>query len=135
MSPKEKKRLLEAEKIFSSIFNSPPPPLLKERYLEAAQRFSKNYTATEIAECQKAIGKIGDLEALELAARHTGKLPLLVLKFRIMTYLAEGSPLSRKFYINDTDAPMTGWFSLFYGGMRTAAKLVKGILLMVYLKI
>lgn len=125
----------EAEKIFNSIFKAPLPLLLKERYLKATEKFSKSYTSSEIAECQKAIEKISDLEALELASRHLKKLPFLVLKFRIIVFLAEGWPLTRKSYINNKDISLVGWFSFFYCGIRTAIKLVKGIFLLTYLKI
>ncbi len=135
MNLKEKKKLEEAEKIFNSIFKSFPPPLLKERYLKASEKFSKGFTPLEIAECQRAIEKISDLEALELASRHLKKLPLLVLKFRIMVFLAEGWPLLRKRYINDKNVSLAGLSSIFYSGIRTAGKLVKGIFLLTYLKI
>jgi len=125
----------EDEKIFNSIFKAPFPPSLKEWCSKATEKFSKNYTPSEITECQKAIEKISDLEALELASRHLKKLPFLVLKFRIIVFLAEGCPLTRKSYINNKDASLLGWLTLFYCGLRTAIKLVKGIFLLAYLKI
>jgi hypothetical protein len=135
MSPKEKERLEEAEKIFNSIFKAPFPSLLKERYLKASEKFSKSFAPFEIAECQRAIKKISDLEALELASRHLKKLPFLVVKFRIMVFLAEGWPLLRKHYINNKNTSLAGLSFIFYCGIRTAAKFVKGIFLLTFLKI
>ncbi len=125
----------ESEKIFNSVFKVPFPPLLKERFSKATEKFSRNYTPSEITECQKAVEKISDLEALELASRHLKKLPFLVLKFRIIVFLAEGWPLTRKSYINDRDVFLLGWLVLFYCCLRTAIKFIKGIFLLAYLKI
>jgi hypothetical protein len=135
MNSKKKKKLEEAEKIFNSIFKASPPPLLKERYVKASEKFSKSFTPLEIAECQRAIKKTSDLEALELASRYLKKLPFLVLKFRIMVFLAEGWPLLRKHYINNKNASLAGLASIFFCGIRTAAKFVKGFFLLTFLKI
>jgi hypothetical protein len=135
MSTKEKKRLEEAEKVFNSIFKVPFPPLLKEMYVRAGEELSNSYSPSEIDDCQKAIERISDLEALELASRYLKKLPFLVLKFRIMVFLAEGWPLARKSFVNDKDTSFAGWFFIFYSGIRTVAKLIKGVILLTYLKI
>lgn len=125
----------EAEKIYYSLFKSPIPHLLKERFQRASNRLSSIYPQEKLAEHNLAINRVSDLEALELAARYTKNFPLLIMKFRLMIYLAETLSQCRDFYINKTDAKFKGWISLFLGGLRSIIKFLKGFFLLLKLKI
>jgi len=125
----------EAEKIFYSIFKTPIPFSLKERFQRASMSLSAGYTQEELAEHDRAVNRVNDLEALELVARHTKKFPLLVVKVHLMIYLAETLPEYRSFYINRNDAPYKGWSFIFFSSMRTILKFLKGFLLLAKLKI
>lgn len=125
----------EADKIYSAIFRSPIPLPLKERFQRASKDLSAGYTQKELTQHNRAISQVADLEALELAARHTKNLPVLVMKFNLMVYLAETLPENRDFYINRKDTRHKGWAFLIFSGLRMVIKLSKGLLLLVKLKV
>jgi hypothetical protein len=125
----------EAEKIYYSIFKAPIPLPLKERFQRASKDLSVCYTQEEMAEYNRVLSKASDLEALELVVRHAKKLPILVMKFNLMIYLAETLPQCRNFYINRDDTLYEGWAFLFFSGLRTIVKYLKGLFLLAKLKI
>jgi hypothetical protein len=125
----------EPEKIYCAIFKSPIPLPIKERFQRASKDLSAGYTQEELAQHNRAISKVADLEALELVARHTKKLPLLVMKFNLMIYLAETLPENRNFYINRNNALCKGWAFLIFSGLRMIMKLSKGLFLLAKLRI
>jgi len=125
----------EAEQIYHSIFKDTIPLQLKKRFQEASKDLSAGYTQEEIVEYNRALQKTSDLEALELVVRHMNKLPLLVMKFHLMIYLAETIPGCRDFFINRSDTRFAGWIYLFLSGWRTIFKFLKGLFLLVVNKI
>ena len=88
----------------------------------------------DLEQYYRAIRRVGDLEALEVAGRFTKKLPLLSWKFQAMVYLAETLPENQVYFVNrQTGFFKAGWL-IFLGFLRTAYKLVKGFWLLGRLK-
>jgi len=124
----------EAEKIFRATFKSQISLPLKERFNKASELFTITYSKEDIDAYNRALEKISDLEALELAARYRNKLPVLVLKFKLMVYLAETLPENLKFFINRKDRRLIGYILIAYSGLRSMVKFIKGMFLLKTLK-
>ena len=77
----------EATRIFRAIFGADPPALVADRFIEASERLNAASDPQALAAYYTAIGRIGDLEALEVACRYRRTLPLLSAKFRVMVYI------------------------------------------------
>jgi len=73
-----------------------------------------------------ALDRVDDLEALELAARHTHRLKTLSDRFRLMIYIGETDPELQHFYVGPPIGFVRGLASVAGGAFRTVAKLVKG---------
>ena len=78
----------------------------------------------------RALLACADLEALELAARYTRKLPLLTRKFRLMAYLAETLPENQDFFINERSSFLAAFGAAWPGGLRTVCKMLKALWLL-----
>ncbi|MBE0460732.1 MAG: hypothetical protein IBX60_03760 [Candidatus Aminicenantes bacterium] len=124
----------EAEKIFRSIFKSQISLPLRENFDRASKVFTAAYSKEDIDAYNRALEKISDLEALEFASRYRNRLPLLVLKFKLMVYLAETTPENLGFYVNRKDRRLIGYISIAYGGLRSMVKFIKGMFLLRILK-
>ena len=116
----------EADKIYRIFFNRPIPELLASRFESASGKLRMAYSPQEIAVYQRAIDTVKDLEALEIAARFSSRLPLLSLQLRLMVCLAETMPENRQYYINDRDRAIAGYGAVVWSGMRSSFKLIKG---------
>jgi hypothetical protein len=116
----------EAEKIYKAIFKKDTPPLIKDRFHRAAKKFQDGFSEKEKKEYEQVLNKVSDLEALELAARFKGKIPLLVSQVRLMVHLAETLPENQHFFVSFRNKRISGFFSLCVGGMRSFFKWVKG---------
>ena len=121
---------LEAERIYQAIFRGNAPFVVKKRFIEVAARLNEKSSETEVDRCYTAIEKVSDLEALEVACRITGALPLLKTKFHVMVFLAETVPENQHYFTNEDSSVLRGWWTLVSGGLETALKLVKGIYLL-----
>lgn len=125
----------EAEKIYYALFREAIPNILKYRFVEASRMIIKRFSQREQSLYIDALERISDLEALELAARRKGQLPLLCMKFTMMVFLAETLPENQKIFINhEKDKPLLGTAAIATGLMRTGYKFVKGLLLLRALK-
>ena len=82
----------EAERIYNAVFKAHIPPSVRNRFYEAANRLTGQYTQAEQEEYRHALSRISDLEALEFTARHKERLPLLVSRIRLMVRLGETLP-------------------------------------------
>ena len=67
----------ETQAIYWALFRGTIPPLLAQRYEQATRKMDRTANARELAALGKLVAYGADLEAAELAARLTGRLPLL----------------------------------------------------------
>lgn len=116
----------EAERIYQAIFKSQIPQKIRERYFQAADILFSRFSPEENQAFDEALKKVSDLEALEVAARLRKKMPPLVFRFRLMVYLAENLPANQSVFVNSRSRRIISYFSLFFGGLRTLCKFVKG---------
>ena len=86
------RREQEGRRIHRALFRHEIPSILLEHYLIAAERMDVALGVEELDAYYRAVETQDDLEALEFAARLTGRLPLLRRKFQAMVYLAETLP-------------------------------------------
>lgn len=120
----------EAVDIYRVLFKREIPGTIKARFLEASRQVDATRSAAEVAAYYAALARINDLEALEVASRYTGKLPLLPLKFRLMVFLAETIPENHDLFVNERPAMLQAFLSLGLGLLRTIYKFAKGYLLL-----
>ena len=126
MTHKAKNEKSEAERIYRAIFRTSVPPVIEKRFYRACEVLFSTFSHEEQREYVKALEKVSDLEALELAARKRRKLPLVVSRFRLMVYLAETLPQNQGFFIQSFNKKGHSFFSLSAGGIRTSFKFIKG---------
>ena len=120
----------EAERIYYALFKKEIPLKLKKRFYEAVSRLLTSYPQERKEECQRSLAEVRDIEALELAARIHNKLPLLVSKFRLMVYLSETLPQNNNYFLNLQDKKFKGKGIVFFSGLRSLIKYIKGIFLL-----
>ena len=125
----------EAAKIYHAIFNKEIPAVTREHFKAISKIIEHRFPDEEIKKSTECIANIHDLEALELAARHLGKLPVFTLKFKIMFYWAETVPENYSEFINEKDDLMLGSLLLLASVFRSFYKLVKGIFIMIICRI
>ena len=119
----------EARRIYFAIFNQPVPPLVAERYAAASERLEANASSAELQAHRSAIDAPIDLEALELAARWTKRLPLLTRKFQLMAFLAETLPGNQSLFISRRDNFPAAFIRIAAMSLRTGWLMAKGLLL------
>jgi hypothetical protein len=120
----------DAQKIYKAIFKTDIPPLIEKRFLRASEKLSFYYSKKEIEEYNKALSKVSDLEALEFAARRKNRIPLLILKFRLMVYIAETVPENNRFFINLVNRRFEGKICVLFSGLKAVLKYIKGYFLL-----
>jgi hypothetical protein len=120
----------EAELLYRAIFDQPAPPVVVERFAGAAALLDAGAAAPDIEAYRLALERVGDLEALEVAARYRGRLPLLVRKFRLMVYLAEAVPDNQRFFVKRRPGRLGAVASVAGGLLRTAIQLARGLVLL-----
>jgi hypothetical protein len=119
----------EAQRIYSAIFNQAAPPLVVERFAAASERLEAGISPAEFQAYRAAIDSPVDLEALELAARWTGRLPLLTRKFRLMAFLAETLPGNQALFVSHRDNFPMAFVRIAALTLRTAWLMAKGLTL------
>ncbi len=119
----------EARRVYSAIFNQPVPSLVVERFAAASERLEANASPAELQAYRAAIDAPVDLEALELAARWTKRLPLLTRKFQLMAFLAETLPGNQPLFINHRDNFPAAFVRIAVMSLRTGWLMAKGLLL------
>lgn len=125
----------EAEKIYNSIFNKKIPFNIQKNFDIVSKRIEARFPDHEISRYFKIISRVNDLEALELAARTSGKLPIIKLKFKTMFYLAETNPENHSRYINEKDNYFSGISLLILSLIRSSYKLLKGLSIIFFYRI
>lgn len=119
----------EADLIYRSLFGRAIPDTLRWRFIEAVNSDSSTLAA-DLDSYYRSISHVRDLEALELAGRYSVKLPLLSRHFALMVFLAETLPDHQQHFIKRHGGLVPGAAAVLFGALRTAAKLLKGIVLL-----
>ncbi len=122
--------MTEGRKIYAALFGREIPPVVLDRFVAASKQLNALTPQGEVDRCTHAILACGDLEALELAARYTHRLPLLTRKFRLMAYLAETLPENQPFFINRRSSFIGGALSVAWAALHTAWKMAAGLWLL-----
>lgn len=120
----------EANSIYWAIFGRGIPPILVQRFMPVIERLNTTASPAELAEYYGAIESETDLEALELAGRLTGRLPLLTRKVQAMVALAETLPENQHFYINQRSSFAAGMAAMAWAAAHTARQAAKGLWLL-----
>lgn len=120
----------EAERVYRTLFDRPIPPIVANRFAAGSARLEARVSHDELARYRAAVASDLDLEALELAARYTGRLPLLTRKFRLMAYLAETVPENQGLFINHRDNLPRAFVRVAVMTLRTAWLMAKGLTLL-----
>jgi GNAT superfamily N-acetyltransferase len=118
-----------AQRIYNVLFPGRIPDELQSRFEQAWSILEGDYTELERAAHQQVVQRVGDLEALELACRHGGRLSILTDQVKLMSFLAETLPGHYEDYVGSAATPWTGCFALVLAGVRSAAKYGRGLLL------
>jgi hypothetical protein len=122
------RREQEGRRIYRALFRRDIPSILLERYLVAAERMDAELDAQDLDAHYHAVEAQNDLEALEFAARLTGRLPLLRRKFQAMVYLAETLPDHQVFFVNQRSNWLGGTVTLALSAFESVGQGVKGLL-------
>jgi hypothetical protein len=120
----------EANAIYRALFGRAIPPILVQRFLPVIDRLNATASPAELAAYYHAIETGADLEALELAGRLTGRLPLLTRKVQAMVALAETAPENQRFYVNQRSSFFTGAAAMAWAAAHTARQAAKGLWLL-----
>jgi hypothetical protein len=118
--------LSEARVLYRALFGRAAPSILVQRFLPVIDRLNAAASAAELAEYYRAIEAGADLEALELAGRLTGRLPLLTRKMQAMVALAETLPQNQRFYVNQRSSFVAGAAAMAWAAAHTARQAVRG---------
>ncbi len=121
---------VEARRIYAALFGRAIPPIVQDRFVAVSERLSRTVAPQELAAYGRIVAACADLEALEVAARYTHRLPLLSRKFRLMAYLAETLPENQPFFINERGSFLIGLWQSAIGVIATVFKLLKGVWLL-----
>ena len=122
------RREQEGRRIYRALFRRDIPSILLERYLIAAERMDAELDAQDLDAHYHAVEAQNDLEALEFAARLTGRLPLLRRKFQAMVYLAETLPDHQVFFVNRRSNWLGGIVTLGSSAFVSVVQGIKGLL-------
>ncbi len=117
----------ETDRIYEAVFDRKVPEDVKKHFNILSQKIESRFPEEEVNKYMECIEKVHDLEALELAARHLKKLPLLTEKFKIMVYLAETRPENYNIFVNEEPGLFRGCTLLLLSALRTGLKMTKGL--------
>jgi len=120
----------EAQRIYHTLFHREISPVVAERFAQASARLEAHVRPAEVAAYRRAVASGADLEALELAARYTHKLPLLTRKLGLMAYLAETLPENQALFINERSSFALGFVRIGVAGLHTVWQMLKGLWLL-----
>jgi hypothetical protein len=118
----------EAEKIYYAVFKKQIPETIRVHFEHISKSVDDHYPDDEVGKYRRCISSVKDLEALEVAARHLGKLPVLTDKLRIMICISEAFPENYPVFVNDKDNRFAGYGSILFSLFRTCYKLTKGMI-------
>jgi len=120
----------EAQAIYRALFGRAIPPILVQRFLPVVERLNAAASPAELVEYYRAVEAGADLEALEMAGRLTGRLPLLTRKMQAMVALAETLPENQSFYVNQRTSFVAGAAAMVWAAVHTARQAAKGLWLL-----
>jgi hypothetical protein len=120
----------EARSIYRALFDRDIPPILMQRYLPVIERLNAATSPAELASYYRAVETQADLEALELAGRLTGRLPLLTRKVQAMVALAETLPENQRYFVNQRSSFVAGMAAMAWTAAHTARQAAKGLWLL-----
>lgn len=120
----------ETDAIYRALFRRDTPPILVQRFLPVIERLNATVSPAELAEYYRVVEAQSDLEALELAGRLTGRLPLLTRKMQAMAALAETLPENQPFYVNSRSGFLTGAAAMAWAAAHTARQAARGLWLL-----
>ncbi len=119
--------LREAQKIHSALFPGVMPLILAERFRLASEQIDAAASSADLAAYHEAIERTEDLEALELAARLTRRLPLLSRKLHVMAYLGETLPDYQRYYVNTRSSFVRALLTIGWETLASVLKALKGL--------
>jgi ribosomal protein S18 acetylase RimI-like enzyme len=120
---------LPVQRIYNVLFPGPVPPKLSERFRAAWRQREADYTEPERVAYRRAVARVGDLEALELACRRSKRLPILSDQVVLMSYLAETLPEHYGRYVGPAPGRLRACGALAAACSRSTWKYTKGLLL------
>jgi hypothetical protein len=116
----------EARALHRALFRTDPPPIVVRRYVAAYEAGLGHGSQAEATWLRRVLAGGADLEAMELALRRRNRNHVLVRKFRIMTYIAEGSAGYEAMFVNDRRRAARALVELALAGSRSIWKWCKG---------
>lgn len=120
----------EARAIYQMLFDRAIPPILMQRFLPVIERLNAAASPAELTAYYRAVETRADLEALELAGRLTGRLPLLTRKVQAMVALAETLPENQPLYVNQRSSFLAGAAAMAWAAAHSARQGIKGLWLL-----
>jgi hypothetical protein len=124
----------EGELLHLSIFDSPIPEPVLQKYIEAHDYYLTSPNESELRFMAEAVRRRLDLEALETALRRSDMGHLLVRKVKILIHIAEAYDAYRSRFINEYPQRWRAVAVLTFHVFRTGIKFLKGKFLLWRLK-
>lgn len=121
-----KRNVKEAEKIYFALFRKAIPDITRQRFNQVSLLINNACSRDEIEEYYQALERVQDLQALEYAARFSGRLALLSKKFRLMVWLAGAEKENYDVFVNRKNSMLYGKLAVAGAGLQSAVKLMKG---------
>lgn len=118
-----------ARRIFAVVFGEAPSHPVILRFSEGFEQLCRNADPAEVELLRRAV-EVRHLGALEVAARYTHRLPLLVNAFRLLLYVAEAEPASQRFFVKREKNISGAIAALFLGALHTVASMITGLVLL-----
>lgn len=123
-----------ARRIFAVVFGEVPSHSVILRFSEGFEQLCRNADPAEVELLRHAVENVRYLGALEVAARYTHRLPLLVAAFRLLVYIAEAEPANQRFFVKRERSVSGAIGALFLGALQTGANMAVGLVLIRRLK-
>jgi len=120
----------EAHVLYRTLFGRPAPEPVVQRFLPLSARLEAQSSPDERAAYRRALASGANLEALEYAARLTGRLPLLTRKLVALAALAETMPENQSAYVNTCSSWPLGVAASGWAVLRSMALAVRGLRLL-----
>ena len=120
----------EAERLYRAALGRLPPALFAERFARAVLPLRASRRAEEVTAHRALLRSAFDLEALEIAARLTRRLPLLSAEFALVVRLAETFPENQPLFVAGPRSAWLAWSGLALAALRSVAKTALGFALL-----
>jgi hypothetical protein len=123
-----------ARRIFAVVFGEAPSHTAILRFSEGFEQLWRDADPAEVELLRRAVENVRHLGALEVAARYTHRLPLLVDAFRLLLYIAEAEPANQRFFVKRERSVSGAIAALFLGALHTFVSVIAGLVLLRRLK-